>query len=749
MGLSDVLNIGQSALAAAQIGLQVTGNNIANASTPGYNRETVIQAESTPQGFGYGFLGSGVSVSTVQRMYSSFTTQQTNSAQANSSGLTTYYNQMQQIDNMLGDTTSGLSPDMQSFFSGVQTVAANPSLLSSRQAMLSDAQTMASQFQGMGAQLDQMNQSINTQIQTSVGSINSIAAQIAQLNGAIADAQSSTQQQPPNALLDQRDQLVSQLNQQVAATVVQDGNGNYNIYIGNGQALVTGQASYQLSTAQSALNPTQLAVAYTANGKTATLPDSALSGGQLGGVLSFRDQSLNSAQNQLGLLAIGLGTAFNNQQALGLDLNGNPGKALFTVATPQVSSASTNLGTGAVTASISNPSQLTAQDYQLTYNSGTYSLSAVNGSQVASFTSFPQTIDGVTLNMTGTPQNGDTFLIRPTANGADGFSVALTDPAGIAAAAPILTSTVADSPIMSAATATNTGTGQIGSVALGNNPTSPLSSPVTLTYNSTGNTLTGFPANQPVTVTTPTGTTTSFAAGTPVTYTSGSTISFQGISFTVSGVPNNGDTFTLSNGGTGQISPGTVNSSYLSSPLATPVTLTYNGSTGNLSGFPAADPVTVTAGGTSTTYPAGTAVPYTSGASISFGGMSFTISGTLVNNDTFTVSPNVNATGDNRNALLMGQLQTSKALYGGTSTFAAGYAELVSSVASKTSELNVTSTSETNVLKGLQQTQQSTSGVNLDQEATNLLQYQQAYQAAGKLMQIASQLFNTLLNVSA
>lgn len=748
MGLSDVLNIGQSALAAAQIGLQVTGNNIANASTPGYNRETVVQAESTPQGFGYGFMGSGVSVSTVQRMYSAFATQQVNSAQANSSGLSTYYSQMQQIDNMLGDTTSGLSPDMQSFFSGVQSMAANPSSLSSRQAMLADAQTMVSQFQGMGAQLDQLNQSINSQIQTSVGSINSIASQIAQLNGAIAGAQTSAQQ-PPNALLDQRDQLVSQLNQQIAATVVQDGNGNYNVYIGNGQALVMGQSSYQLSTTQSVLDPTQLAVSYTANGTTATLPDAALSGGQLGGVINFRDQSLNSAQNQLGLLAIGLGSAFNNQQALGLDLNGKPGAPMFTVAAPQVSSASTNQGTGAVTATISAPSQLTAQDYQLTYNSGTYTLSAVNGATVASFTSFPQTIDGLTLNVSGTPKNGDTFLIRPTANGADGISLTLTDPAGIAAAAPVLTSSVADSPVMSAATSANTGTGQISSVALGNNPTSPLSSPVTLTYNSTGNTLTGFPASQPVTVTSPSGTTTSFAAGTPVTYTSGSTISFQGLSFTISGTPANGDSFTLSNGGTGQISAGTVDASYTTSPLAAPVTLTYNGTTGNLTGFPAADPVVVTAGGVSTTYPAGTPVPYTAGASISFGGMSFTISGTLVNNDTFTIAPNSNATGDNRNALLMGQLQNSKTLYGGTATFASGYAELVSSVASKTSELNVTSTSESNVLKGLQQTQQSTSGVNLDQEATNLLQYQQAYQAAGKLMQIASQLFNTLLNVSA
>ncbi len=752
MGLSDVLNIGQSALAAAQIGLQVTGNNIANASTPGYSRELAMQTESQPQGFGYGFVGSGVTVSTVQRMYSSFATQQVNSAQASSSNLTTYYNQLQQVDNMLGDTTSGLSPTMQSFFAGVQTMASNPASLASRQAMLSDAQTLASQVQGMGSQIDQLAQGVNTQIQTSVNSINSIASQIAQLNTDIVNSQASAANQPANSLLDQRDQLVNQLNQQVSASVVSDGNGNYNIFIGNGQALVVGGSTYNLSVAQSNLDPTQLAVAYTANNKTTTLPDSALTGGQLGGILAFRDQSLNSAQNQLGLLALNIGTQFNNQQALGVDLNGKQGAPLFTVGSPTVTSASSNSGTGALAASISDPTQLTGQDYQLTNNNGTYVLSTTTGSTVATFTSFPQTVAGLTLNMSGAPQNGDRFLIRPTANSADQFSVALTNPAGIAAAVPITTATVADNLVLSAVGSGNSGSGIISQVQSGSNPASPLTAPVTLTYNSgSPATLTGFPTNQPVTVTTPSGTTTSYAAGQPVPYTDGSSISFQGLSFTISGTPHAGDTFTLTNGGTGTISAGSVSSAYFAAPITTPITLTYNAATGALSGFPAADAVAVTQNGSTTTYPAGTNVPYSPGATLSFGGMSVSISGTLVNNDTFTISPNTAVSGDNRNALLMGQLQNQKniqASSGNASTFSGYYASLMSSVASKTSELSVTSTSESNVLKNWQQTQQSVSGVNLNEEANNLLQYQQAYQAAGKLMQIASQLFNTLLSVS-
>ncbi len=748
MAISSILNIGQSALAAAEIGLTVTGNNIANASTPGYSREQTVQTEATPQGFGYGFVGSGVDVSTIQRQFSSFAAQQVNSAQASSSNLSTYYTQMQQIDNMLGDTTTGLTPTMQSFFSGVQTLATTPSSLSSRQALLSQAQAMTSQFQSMGQQLDQIGQGVNTQIQTSVSSINAIASQIAQLNGSIVQAQDASQQQPANALLDQRDQLVNQLSQQINASVVQESNGQYDIYIGNGQALVMGQSVNTLSTVSSPLNSSQLSVAFTSNGSTATLPDSALTGGQLGGVLSFRDQSLNSAQNQLGLLAIGMGTTFNAQSALGQDLNGNPGTKFFNVGSPQVYGASTNTGSGVLTASISNVNALTGQDYQLTDNGTSYTLTPVNGGASTTFTSFPQTIAGVTFNMSGSPATGDTFLVRPTASGADNFSVAITDPAQIAAAAPIVTSTVSDPPVMTASAAGNTGSGAISAADIGSNPTSPLTGPVTLTYNGTGNTLSGFPASQPVTVTTAVGSTTTYPAGTPVPYSDGATISFQGVSFNISGTPANGDSFTLSNGGTGQISPGSVSSAYLATPLTAPLTLTYSSASNSLSGFPAADAVTVTTASGTTTYPAGTPVTYTDGATISFGGISFAISGTPVNNDTFTVGPNTGGTGDSRNAVLLGQLQNTNTLLNGTANYQNVYSSLVSSVASKTSELQVTSTAENTTLTNLQNVQQSQSGVNLNEEANNLLQYQQAYQAAGKLMQIASQLFNSLLGIS-
>jgi flagellar hook-associated protein 1 FlgK len=175
--------------------------------------------------------------------------------------------------------------------------------------------------------------------------------------------------------------------------------------------------------------------------------------------------------------------------------------------------------------------------------------------------------------------------------------------------------------------------------------------------------------------------------------------------------------------------------------------LTFNSAGNTLTGFPANANVTVTKGATSTTYPAGTAVPYSDGATYSYSGTSFTLSGTPSNSDVFNISANVTGSGDNRNALLLAGIQTKNNMVGSTTTIQGAYAQFVSQVGNKTHELGITTASEATLLKNATDNQQSISGVNLDEEAANLLKYQQAYQAAGKLMQIASTLFDTILAI--
>jgi len=202
----------------------------------------------------------------------------------------------------------------------------------------------------------------------------------------------------------------------------------------------------------------------------------------------------------------------------------------------------------------------------------------------------------------------------------------------------------------------------------------------------------------------------------------------------------------LTNSGSGKISAGSVDKNYLGSPLASSVTLSYDKATGTLSGFPAGQAITMTLNGTTTSYAAGSNVPFQDGASYTVAGMSFTMNGAPANGDTFTIAPNTGL-GDTRNAGLMGDLQSTNILDGGKATFQSAYATLVSTVGNKTREVQANAEAAAAQLTQAQAVANNVSGVNLDEEAANLLKYQQAYQAAGKVMQVADTVFNALLQI--
>ena len=244
----DLLNIGKTGLFAAQAGLATTGHNISNASVPGYSRQTIIQSTTMPQNMGYGFVGSGTQVTDIKRFSDAFLNTQVRSAQAASSALDTYGTQIGQIDNMLADSTSGLSPAMQDFFKSVQDVSAAAGSTPSRQAFLSSADALAARFQSMSGQLDDLRNGVNTQITTNVAEINSYASQIAQLNDQISNLSSSGHL--PNDLVDARDQLVLELNKHVKATAVPGENNSLTVTIGSGQPLVVSNRAYQLARGQ-------------------------------------------------------------------------------------------------------------------------------------------------------------------------------------------------------------------------------------------------------------------------------------------------------------------------------------------------------------------------------------------------------------------------------------------------------------------------------------------------------------------
>lgn len=667
--MSSLFSIGLSGLTVARTALVTTAQNTANVYTEGYSRQKVVLQSNPANATIGGFLGSGARVTSVQRSYDDFLSAQLSRADSSAAGLDTYATQISRLDNLLADRDSGLSALMQKFFTGVQGVADTPADPAARQEMLSTAAALAGKFRSVDQYLTDLNASLNEQVAGSVSQVNAIATQVASLNRQISQLSAATGGQPPNDLLDTRDKLVNDLSKLIDVAVVKQDGGQYNIFVGSGQTLVLGDRTATMAAVTSAADPTRTAVALVGvDGQPIELRDGEIGGGALGGVLAFRSQSLVGTQNSIGRLATVLAAKFNEQHASGVDLRGDAGGDFFKLyapsAGPKVYPNRQIADPLQFTAAIDDAGALTTSDYQVQIKdtggvpSFAFSVTRLSDGQQVGFlpvgadpsTPGSITFDGIELNWaTGTPHAGDSFLVLPTRYAAHDFDVAVTDPVKIAAAEAPVTSAAAPAP---------------------------------------------------------------------------------------------------ANSGTGAISAPTLGAGYGSSPLAADVTLSYDeGPPATLSGFPATAAVSVTTPlGITTVYPAGDPVDYTPGASISFGGVTFTISGTPGDGDTFTLTPHPTGVSDPSNALRLAALQRAT-LVGGAATFNGAYARLVSEVGNKAMEVEVAYTSQSSLAAQVRASLDSVAGVNQDEETANLLQYQQMYQANAKVIQAASTMFDTILGL--
>ncbi|WP_028455727.1 flagellar hook-associated protein FlgK [Chitinilyticum litopenaei] len=676
---SSVFGIGVSGLNAANLGLTTTGHNIANVNTDGYSRQNLRQSAPYPLLGGSGFVGMGVRVDTIARVYDQFLTRNVQQAQTQASFYDTYLSHLSEIDNIVADPDAGVSPALQDFFSSVQNVATNPSNLPSRQQMLASAQTMLSRYQVFEQRLQEQRNSLNGEITNTVNSINALAKNIAEVNNQIALTNGAGQ--PANDLLDKRDQLVRDMNKLVKATTLNNSDGTINVFIGSGQSLVLGGRSVTMTTAPSPADPERLAVVYDDGNNQVALPDSLLTGGELGALLDYRNKALDLAQNSLNRMALVMAQTFNDQHQAGMDLYGNRGGDFWdygsvtipsipptvppTNVTPpaigRIGSNTNNTGTATMSGYIADVSQLTTSDYEVLYDGTNYVLTRLsdNAKEVipaGNMEAGVNTQDGLFLQITpGLALPGDRFMVQPTKGFINSLRVGISDPREIAAAG--LVNATPDK--------NNTGTIKVFQ---------PEVDPRT---NSTTDT------------------------------------------------PIHPDLLTD-----------------LNSVPKLSYTLIFNGTPGAITyeiydsaNLPPAAPVQA-------------AQPYTAGAKISFHGWSMKVDGQPAAGDKITVSPNT-ATGnaDNRNALALASLQTTRIMDGQNATYQEAYGRMVATIGTQTNEADIMAKAQGTVLSQAEQSRDSVSAVNLDEEAANLLRYQQAYQAASKVIQIAQQAFQEIINI--
>ncbi|HEX5458634.1 MAG TPA: flagellar hook-associated protein FlgK [Steroidobacteraceae bacterium] len=629
--MADLLSTSVSGLLAFQQALDVTSNNISNAATPGYSVETANFSEAPGQSTGIGFLGSGVDVHSITRNYNEFLAQQVRDSQASYSSSHTLASQAAQVDGMLSDSSTGLTATLQSFINSLQSVASTPTSTSARQALLNQAQALAQQLTSYDSQISQFGSQLETQLSSDVSQVNGITSNIASLNRQIAAE--STAGQTPNQLMDQRDQLIDQLSQFVSVHTATESNGSMDVYIGTGQALVTGGNAAKLSTVPGTYNASELGIAISGGGGTPADITSEISGGELGGLLSARSQVLDPARNAIGQVSVAVATIVNQQQQSGMDMTGAQGQPMFSVGGVQVLADTNNTGSASLTVTRGALSALTTDDYKLQNTGGTWQLTDVTTGQSVAMSgdgslANPFQAAGLSIVTGSGAASGDSFLIQPTAAATGGFAVSLTRPAQIAAASLVQGTTGSS----------NTG-GATVSVASVTDPSAWVSDTYTVTFGA-------------------------------------------------------GNAYTVKNSGGTQVASGT----------------------------------------------------YSSGTPISFAGTQLSLSGSPANGDTFTVGPNNPAnTGDNGNILAMSDALQASALSGGTASVTGSANSLISQIGVITQQAQSNATAQQTVNQNATTARNNVSGVNLDQEAAKMLQYQQAYQAMAQVIQASNQMFTSLI----
>jgi flagellar hook-associated protein 1 FlgK len=747
-------NIGVSALAAAQTGVLTASHNISNASTAGFSRQQIIQTTNTPMFTGSGFVGQGTSVQTVRRIYDQYVSRELLSAQTGAAEMDGYLAQIKQIDNLLADPNAGLSPALSSFFKGVQDLAASPSSVPARQAVLSGAQALVARFQSLDQRITEVRDGVNQQVVDEISTINSLATQLGDINQRIIIAQAAGSNQPANDLLDQREQLISDINKEIRTQTVRQSDGTYSVFFGNGQPLVVGTQVSTLVAIRDNNDPEKITLGLkTPYGTDVQLSESLVTGGTLGGLLSFRAESLDPVENALGRVAIGLAQAFNEIHRLGQDLAGNTGEDFFTVPSPVVNAGALNATEATVLSA-----RIVSSDYQVSFGAGnTFSVFRLTDSMPRTAIATGTAAVGATtsLNLDGVPVvisipalgsagNGDSFVIRP-GNAAGSRVIAESDNTGNAtldsAGSNIQALAVSDYRLDVTDTPAGGGNYQVTLTRLSDNQ-----SWVGSDTASFAGALADLATKQQV------GFSLSFSGTAPSLNDSfviqptrtgardiGLAISDPAMLAAAMPVRT---AASVANKGAASIDAGMMfDKSYL--PLPADVTLTFDSAGNRFIVSGAVPPVGPIAYNPSTE----------TSKTISFNGASFTIAGKPANGDTFVLSNNANGVADNRTMQLLGKLQTQQTLDGtpgstsrnATATFQDAYAQIVSRVGNKTREVEVTGKAQQSLADQAQAARDQISGVNLDEEAAKLLQYQQAYQAAAKMLDIAGKLFDEVL----
>ena len=616
----------------------------------------------------------------MRRIYSSYLDNQLQTATSLQADSATFQDQITSVDKLLADRDTGISSVLTAFFAAMQTAAAKPGDVASRQLLLTQAQTLSNRFNAVSTQLSQQNATINSQLDTMAGQVNKLTASIAEYNKQITAASASGN--TPNSLLDARGEAVRQLNELVGVTV-QERDGNYDVYLGSGQSLVTGTKANTLSVEPGVADKSQVGLRINYDSFSSDVT-SVISGGAIGGLLRYRQDVLTPSMNELGRVALVVADSINSQLGQGLDANGQFGSSLFSsinsataIAQRSLASSNNSAGSGNLDVTIADSGALTTYDYEVKFTSANqYSVRRSDGTDMGSFdlnADPAPVIDGFSLALKGGGlAAGDSFKVIPTRAAAGSITTTLTDANKLAFAGPISAN----------AGSGNSGTGTITQPTLGEALDIYGGADTALIQQSIRDSM-------PVRVV--------FDAAS-----SGS----QGYKlFDAKGTQI----------GTGSVVPGQDNKLSIAVPML------------DGSGNPILD-----GSGNPRTFSVETTIGGSPAANDSF---------------TLSFNADGKADNRNATALLELQTKsTVNTGSGGGTSFTSAYASLVERVGAKANQASIDTTATEAVLKSASESRSAVSGVNLDDEAASLVKFQHYYTASSQIIKAAQETFSTLIN---
>jgi flagellar hook-associated protein 1 FlgK len=680
----SLLNIGMSGLSASQTSLMTTGNNIANADTAGYSRQQTVQGSKASNQYGNIYIGSGTTLADVRRVYNSYLDAQLQTSTSLNSDSAAYLGQITPVDKLLSDSGTGITGALTKFFASMQNVNAKPADDASRQLLLSDAQALSNRFNSVSSQLNAQNANINGNLTDMASQVNKLATTVAQLNQKISEISSSGGM--PNDLLDARNETVRQLSTFVGVQASERGS-NVDIYLGSGQPLVMGNTSNSLEVVQGKTDPTRSSIQINRGSSTIDIT-SVVTGGEMGGLIRYRNEVLDPAMNELGRVALVVADQMNSQLGQGIDKNGEFGAALFNninsatlISQRSIANGNNSAGSGNLDVAIKDSGKLTISDYQVSFTSATdYSVKRSDGTDMGVFSTLttpPPVIDGFALNLNGGAVSaGDSFKIAPTRNAASSIQTEMTDSKRLAISAPL------KSELLPGAT---------GSLTLSDQPT--VKVPLDI-YDS--------------------------AANAQMQAAIKNSVPVKLVFDTAAG---NSQAFKYYNAkgtlmGSGAIVPGQSNTLNLQIKMV------------DASGNP------ITDGGTPPVQKTFT--------------VEMTVAGSPNAGEGLNISFYGAGSTDNRNGTALADLQTRQTVDTGSAskgiTLVDAYGKLVENVGAKASQGQLDNAATTAILANAKGARDSLSGVDLDEETGNLVKYQQYYTASSQIIKAAQEIFSTLIN---